>query len=386
MINDVIDLKNQNAKAVLDLIRFSDSYTKKDIADLSGLSITTVSTICSELKEKNIVSEEKVASSRIGRIPNCIVFHYNAFFVVGIDLQIYNTLGLGISNFRNELLFSESYDISKVKTIPEIAKFAKDVIDHAVEKIGISRNSIVGTGISVPAIFDAVDSKLVSSSIPAYNGVDVKHIFEEILHLPVYVDNSSNFKAVSVYTRTKESNIVCLDIAQGTGVGVICNNALLRGKNGYGAEVAHLPIGNPSLICPSCGSHGCIEAELQITHFLTFYPDYDPQAGPETQWKTFVEIIRNNPAPYAELLSRTGFLVGSLTSLLINLFDPSVFIITGYIADLFPLFQDVFTEQLRMRSALSLSRGLKIQVEPYHNDGIYEGICDTIYDQWNPLE
>ncbi|WP_343210612.1 ROK family transcriptional regulator [Anaerolentibacter hominis] len=386
MINDVVDLKNKNAKIVMDLIRFSDSLTKKDIAKQSALSITTVSTICSDLKSLGIISEQRTANSRVGRIPNSISFHYDAFFVIGIDLQVANTLGLAIINLHNEIIFSKTYDISDIQEVEDIAVYAKEQLDEQIQERELNPSHFIGAGISVPAIFDAVDSCLISSSIEKYNGVNMKQVFQSVFHIPIYVDNSSNFKAISAHTTSKVSNIVCLDISQGTGVGIICNDALLRGKNGYGAEVAHVPIGDKTLRCPSCGSYGCIEAELQVEHILQHYPHYDAGRNADSQWSSFVEYVNQHPDDFRPLLQKIGYLVGSLTSILVNIFDPSMFLITGYIADLFPLIRTEFMEQVQKRCSLSLARGLTFQVENYHSSSIYEGICDTIYDNWLPLD
>ncbi len=386
MINDVVDLKNKNAKIVMDLIRFCDNLTKKDIAEQSALSITTVSTICSDLKSLGIISEQRTASSRVGRIPNCISFNYHAFFVIGIDLQIFNSLGLAITNLHNEILFSRTYDISDIQDVEAIALFAREQVEQQTAALELDSSRFIGVGISVPAIFDAVDNCLISSSINKYNGVNMKEVFGALFHLPIYVDNSSNFKAISAHTTSKVSNIVCLDISQGTGVGIICNDALLRGKNGYGAEVAHVPIGDSHLKCPSCGSYGCIEAELQLEHILQHYPAYDPGKSTDSQWTAFLEYINRDPGSFTPLLERIGYLIGSLTSILVNIFDPAMFLITGYIADLFPLIEPYVMSQCQKRCSLSLSRGLTFQIEDYHSSSIYEGICDTIYDNWSPLD
>ena len=58
------------------------------------------------------------------------------------------------------------------------------------------------------------NARLVSSSVPLYEGVKMKAIFQERFELPVYVDNTSNFRVISAHTITKLDNIVCLDISQ----------------------------------------------------------------------------------------------------------------------------------------------------------------------------
>lgn len=386
MINDVVDLKNKNAKIVMDLIRFGDPLTKKEISEQSGLSITTVSTICSDLKALEIVSDEKSGNSRVGRIPSRIAFHYERFLVIGVDLQTDGTVGIAVTNLRNEILFCHSYDISSLETAEEIAAFTKEQFLANAVSCAPEDACYIGIGISVPAIYDATNACLVSSSIEKYEGVPMKALFSRCFGLPAYVDNSSNFKAISVHTIHKLDNIVCLDISQGTGVGIICNGGLLRGKNGYGGEVAHVPIGDPSLKCPSCGSYGCIEAELQLEHLLSFYPDFVESRPFYAQWTDFMDCIRKKQELFQPMLKRSGYLLGCLGSILVNLFDPSLFIISGYMADLFPFLEDHFMGQIEKRCSLSLARGLTFQAENYHSGGIYEGICDTIYNEWSPLD
>lgn len=386
MINDVVDLKNKNAKIVMDLIRFGNPLTKKEISEQSGLSITTVSTICSDLKTLGIISDEKSGNSRVGRIPIRIEFHYERFLVIGVDLQTDGTVGIAVTNLRNEMLFCHSYDISSLETAGEIAAFTREQFAAHAASCAPEDARYIGIGISVPAVYDATNACLVSSSIEKYEGVPMKALFSNSFNLPAYVDNSSNFKAISMRTTSKLDNIVCLDISQGTGVGIICNGGLLRGKNGYGGEVAHVPIGNPALRCPSCGAYGCIEAELQLEHLLSFYPDFVKSRPFYAQWTDFMDCIEKNRESFQPMLERIGYLLGCLGSILVNLFDPSLFMISGYIADLFPFLQDYFMEQIKQRCSLALSKGLTFQAENYHSGGIYEGICDTIYDEWSPLD
>lgn len=386
MINDVVDLKYKNTKLVLDLIRFSDCMTKKDIADHSGLSVTTVSTICNELKAAGVVCEERTANSRVGRIPNRITFQYDHYAVIGIDLQIDNVMGLAILNLRKEVVYRNSFDISALNTVESVALLARKQIDAYVSSCNEFNMRFIGVGISVPAIFDATDERLISSSIQMYNGADMKHLFQDVFDLPVYVDNSSNFKAISAHASSKLDNIVCLDVSQGTGVGIICNGRLLRGKNGYAAEIAHIPIGDTALRCASCGSYGCVEAELHLPHLMQSYPYYNDAIPVHEQWPGFVKYIREHADEYQAFLKHIGNLIGHLTIILVNLFDPSLYMVTGYIADIYDLFYPHFYECVKTRCSLSLMRGLEFQVEEYHSEGIYEGICDSIYDEWLPLE
>ncbi|NMA17346.1 MAG: ROK family protein [Clostridiaceae bacterium] len=385
MIRDVIDIKNKNAKIITDLIRFDDTLTKRDISVKTGLSITTVSNICAELAQIGIVSNKKTINSRVGRNPVRVTFVHQNFLVVCIDFQILNVMKLAISTVRNQIIYSETYDISTIDQPEELAAFAKSVFD-TVSECYDREVHFIGVGIAVPAIYDRFDGKLISSSIDLFANVPLKEIFQKYFDIPVFIDNSSNFKAVSALTTTKLDNIVCLDISLGVGTGIVCNGSLLRGKNGYGAEVAHIPIGDMSLQCPTCGAYGCVETELLLERLLTYFPNRDVRKPLYDQWSDFVQYIYENQEKYEVLLTRIGTLVGKLVLILTNLFDPSLFIITGYIVDVFELIDKRVMEVARKQCDMAIKRGLTFQVESYYQSNIFTGICDTMYEKWMPLE
>lgn len=386
MINDVADLKIKNVRSVLDSLRFTENQTKRDIAENTGLSVTTVAHICNELKQQNIITDAKGKGTRVGRIPSQITFQHQRFFVIGIDLQIAGLMGMAVTNLHNQAVFSDFYDISVYESVEAIADFAKAKFDaFAAEHSGDEELTVIGMGISVPAVYDAENARLVSSSVPLYEGVKMKAIFQERFELPVYVDNTSNFRVISAHTITKLDNIVCLDISQGVGVGIVCNGSLVRGVKGYGGELAHVPIGDMRLRCPSCGSYGCVEAELGLQHILQHYPVLREETPAGDPWAGFAGYLHQRREECEPLLKRIGFLVGALTSMLINLFFPSLFLITGYVADIYDLIQPYCMAEVDKRCTLRAPGTVDIQVEQYHSMSIYRGICDAIYAMWSPI-
>ena len=56
---DISTIKLGNVKEILSCIRNQDGLTKKEIANLTGLSFSTVSTVCTTLRERDILYEKK---------------------------------------------------------------------------------------------------------------------------------------------------------------------------------------------------------------------------------------------------------------------------------------------------------------------------------------
>ena len=84
---DVTDIKSQNIKRILNVLRTSGGTTKNEISAITGLSFSTVSNLCNELKYNNVLVEEKISSSTVGRTPCIQIFNCAGFASVCIDFQ-----------------------------------------------------------------------------------------------------------------------------------------------------------------------------------------------------------------------------------------------------------------------------------------------------------
>jgi predicted NBD/HSP70 family sugar kinase len=342
--------------------------------------------LCNELREKGILSEEKYTTNSIGRTPFTLSLNYQKYHSLCIDLQLENTLRIAIVDLRNHILIKKVYDISEMDSTLDIARFARRSIDKLLSHLGIDEDQVIGVGISVPAVFDLLNGKLVNSSVPIFEDASVKEEFKEVLGLPIYVDNIANFYALSKRTYYPDvENIVCMDISQGVGVGVISQGNLVRGKNGYGTEVAHTPIGNPEKQCKLCGGYGCVEIELSLDGILEYQEDKTSAAPLLTRWMEFMDDLKVQPELAKRVAARTGRLAGLLATILINLFDPNLFFIGGYISDLPAPIEPFLIKEVNRRCDKSVERGLQIICEKKDTEQIFVGISNTVFDGWNPL-
>jgi predicted NBD/HSP70 family sugar kinase len=384
-VSDVVDIKNNNIKYILNTLRFNDTLTKKDISKTTGLSFATVSNACNDLKTQGILSDNKVSQRRVGRMPNTITLNYDKFFSLAIDLQLEKTLGFAVVNIRNEILYDQIFDITKLKDPEQVALFCKQVFDGFVAKWTVKDAVFIGIGIAVPAVFDSNEGKLVYSAISMYENSPLKDIFAKVFRMPVYVDNIANIRALSAHVRFHKDNIVCLDISQGVGVGIISEGNLIRGKNGYATEVAHMPIGDPELQCKGCGGYGCAETELSISGMTSFYPEIRKDLPAIKRWEAFVCKINEAGPENDAIARRLGSLIGKLSTVMITMFDPEMFSINGYIVDIFDKLYPSFIREVKTRCELHLKKGLQILTEKDSQAKVYVGLSDAVYNKWNPI-
>lgn len=387
-INDLVDIKNYNAKSILNCIRFHETLTKKDITNLTNLSFGTVSTLSNNLKAKGILTDFKADDQRIGRIPNTLTICENDYFVMALDLQLENTLGFSILNLKRKVAHQQFYNISHLHTVGGVVSFSKKIFEEFLKKNSYNDAKFIGIGVAVPAVYDTLEGTLVLSALPMFENAPLKELLQKEFKLPVYIDNIANIHVFAEYTSCPEiNNIVCMDVSQGVGVGVICDGKLLRGKNGYATEVAHVIIGNPSLRCPSCGGYGCVENELSLLGMIECLPGIDSTLPLLKRWELFVESMLEPTERTRKIAMHVGELAGKLATILINLFDPEAFFVSGYITDIFPLLAPYFYQEIDLRCKMALNRGIKIFTEEdaEKKRKVFVGLSDMVYDRWNPM-
>ena len=78
-------IKNQNRSRILRAFREKNIIQKKELSDLLGLSITTVTTNARQLLEEGLIEEVGIAESTGGRKPVVFKFLKSAKVSFGVD-------------------------------------------------------------------------------------------------------------------------------------------------------------------------------------------------------------------------------------------------------------------------------------------------------------
>lgn len=365
---DITDIKAENIKRILTLLRFSAGLTKRDLASMTGLSFSTVSNLCNELKDCQVLCEEKSNDYAVGRTPNRLIFRCEKFCSICADLQQENYLNFAVLDFSNRRLYENHFDISNYQHVEQIVSLINDTYRALLSMPDFKDIHFIGIGVSVPGIYDRTTSCVVNATSPIFNNVPLRDMLSRRLRLPCYVDNEANLCALSMrQSHTDSDNIVYLHSSAGLGVGVVCDGQLLRGSHGYAAEIAHIPIGSPYTYCPFCGNMGCIENDLsQRGMDLLRYPSLSPDERDR-------------------LVQDRGQKLGELLSILANLFDPSVIYVGGNALDGYDSLATHVIRVLRTRSSMLMERGLTVVHDTNSLHTIEQGINQIIYEKWDPL-
>jgi predicted NBD/HSP70 family sugar kinase len=125
-------------------------------------------------------------------------------------------------------------------------------------------------------------------------------------------------------------------VSGGSGVGVIINGELLRGRHNIAGEAGHIPLSLDGPRC-SCGANGCWEAYISNPATLGRYFGRPAQAAPRDPRHghfTVEDLIARSRAGDAKAVAAveaTARYLGLGLASLINVFDPACVYIGGEI-------------------------------------------------------
>lgn len=264
-------IKINNTNLVIEKLVELRETSRIELARLTTLNKATVSSIIQILINKNIVIETNKTVKTSGRSANVIALNKNAGRILSIELQTKQIYGV-ISNLYGNIL----YEIKREINNPNFSPYLKElflIIDDLKRNTKDSTYGIIGIGIGVYGILDN-NKKIKYAPFTSWKDIELKKILEDYTGIYTYVENEANITALGEnIVFTEQHNIVALNIGIGVGMGIIINDKLYTGEDGFAGEIGHTilyPNGNQCV----CGNKGCLETYLKDSVIIQQYQNY----------------------------------------------------------------------------------------------------------------
>lgn len=111
-------------------------------------------------------------------------------------------------------------------------RYVREKIDETIGHLNIDRAKIKMAGFALPGL---IDREGTSYTYLTYEQPGIKSILEEMLQIPVFIDNDSNVMAMAEHTfgvAKDVNNVLCISVNECIGLGMILNSKLYRGGIG----------------------------------------------------------------------------------------------------------------------------------------------------------
>lgn len=246
--------------AVLDLIRSSGAVSRTELAEISGLTGTSITRIVRTLLETGLVVETGVAESTGGKRRSLLELNPTARSAVGLSLDAEELVWVLTDSGGRVLGRRTSPGIGHEAPRLVLPRIASE-FERFLGVQEVPRESVVALGVAGAGLDLRADAERLSVFSDEWESFPVQEELTARLRLPVVRENDAACAALGEYWAGRvpaTQDLATLYMADGFGLGVVTGGRLLRGSSSNSGEIGHLVVRADGPSC-WCGANGCLE-------------------------------------------------------------------------------------------------------------------------------
>ncbi|MBL8098854.1 MAG: ROK family transcriptional regulator [Anaerolineales bacterium] len=388
-------VRETNLSLVLRLIHSQAPISRAQVAVLTGLNKSTVSSLVDELLEKNLVHEIGSNVGGAGRPAMMLEVNAQAGNVIGAELGV-DFVSVAVTDFMGNILWRKREEadpnVNQVKMINQTLQIVKEAIAFGKKK----HQRVLGLGLTTPGTVNINEGVLIFAPNLHWRNVPFGKIFAEQTKLPVYVENDANAAAVAEHlfgTARQVQDFLFVFSGVGIGGGLFLNGKLYRGKNGYAGEIGHFPImAEPYQTVCHCGNRGCwetyanqysiiqrVQARLEVKRSSII-----PKLMAEQNSGLTIPLIKQaadaGDKEAIDSFAEAGLAMGQGFAGLINIFNPKKMILGGPLSIAGEYLLPNIIEAVKRHSMPEISQQAEIVLSKFGPDASLIGAIAIVVD------
>lgn len=376
-VGNVQLMQKINRLKVLNFIRRNPDVVRPVISRETGLSLASITNITSYLLEAGLLSDCGTETvDRVGRKSTILRFCATSYSLICVVLDK-NYINIAYTDLEGKIIDILKTD-SAALSPDEIITVVRNNVETLLNKHG--RKNVIGIGVAISGlVLDG--SRFVFSTSHKWKEFNMKKILEKDTSLPVFIDNVSLLKAVWYFCcsgEKEQKNMIFIDMESGIGAAQFYGGEIARGMLG---EFGHTTVEKDGEPC-FCGNRGCLEAMCSPSRMFSLYESASGKKAKNL--KQLEELYNSGEKEAVFAVSECGKYLGIGLANLVNLFNPSVFVInTGDFKDCPSLFSEA-EKELMIRSTLTSMEKAEIKKIDMSLENTICGtafnLCDRVFD------
>ncbi|MER7362820.1 ROK family transcriptional regulator [Nonomuraea wenchangensis] len=315
-------MRARNLAVVLDAIHRTGPHTRAALAERTGLTKTTVSSLVADLLEAGVVSERgAVRGGERGRPGVAVSLSGQRVATLGLEVNI-DYLAACVVDLTRAVRLRRTRPADNRNSDPaEILGLLRALARETIEAAEAGGLRVMGAALAVPGTVE--DGVLRSAPHLGWRDVRVADLAGD---LPLAIDNEANLAALGeLWFGSREADFLYVSGEIGIGAGLVVGGALFRGTYGLAGELGHVVVVPDGPAC-RCGGRGCLEV----------YAGQDALLGPLESVTALVEQLEAGEPRALEACARAGHALGVALTSAVHLLDPGRIVLGGVFAPLFP--------------------------------------------------
>ncbi|WP_432709704.1 ROK family protein [Pedobacter sp.] len=316
------------------------------LCDAVGVSTPSMIKLVIDLINIGWVEKSGSGASVGGRKPDLYALKDERALIICVDVELCDTKIAVLDNNCNFISEVKTFPLPLSKNRSDFFSILLPHLNEVLQSDHIDKSKIIGCYVGMPGLVNTEKGENYSYLIDNFEDGSLVQAFEKALNLPVIVQNDMAGSAIAEIRHglaKGKKNVLVLLMDWGVGLGIVMDGKLIRGATGFSGEFGHIPFVENGALC-YCGKHGCLET-IASGNALSKTAKDGLLQGKKSMLNELskVELDRIEPEviinaanrgdQYAiQLLSNIGANMGKGISILIQLFNPEIIVLSGKIA------------------------------------------------------
>jgi predicted NBD/HSP70 family sugar kinase len=326
---DLSALRRRNLALVAQTVLRLGAPARAEIAQVTGLSATSLTKLTAQLKEARLLVElMAVAGGDTGRprVPVALDTSYHRF--LGIHIGLRRTTG-GLVDLAGNVV-TERVITHRRTSRSAILDEARALCDELTDEAG-GADRVLGAGVATGGRVDPETGTVLHHPLLGWRDIHLGSALGQRPY-PLLVDSSVRALALAesyLGVAQGAQTAVFLFIGNIVGAGLLVDGRLRRGRDSSAGTIDHLPVGGsvPGEPC-HCGRHDCL-AILASDVAVLGRARSAGLVGAQSSFETLVRASRSGVDAAADLLRERARHAGVAAGILIDLLDPDVLVLGG---------------------------------------------------------
>ena len=316
------ELRELNRLRVVDELRRRGNASRGEIADATGLSRTTVTTLVADLQERGLVIGTGTDNRRgRGRPPVQLRLDPSAGAAIGVDFG-HSHVHVVVADLSASVLGERRVELDVDRAPAKALDVAAALGHELIARAGLDPRRVVGGGMGLPGPLGA------SAILRGWAALDPAKELTKRLGVAVTIGNDANLGALAelmLGAGRGMQDLVYLKLASGIGAGLVLGGRLHHGATGIAGEIGHVQVRQDGAVC-RCGNRGCLETVASAQALLD---SLKPAYGPDLTVRAMLELAEDGSHGAQRVIKDAGWAIGRAVADLCNSLNPEAIVVGG---------------------------------------------------------
>jgi predicted NBD/HSP70 family sugar kinase len=368
--------RERSLAALFTTILTRGPISRRDAARAIGMSQAAVTKLVKPMIAHRYVTEQEGLSEGPGRPLIPLVIDAKRHTAIGIKVAPRELIGV-VVDLHAEVHLSHRMDLQDSHpdhVVRAIGRLVRDLLSRAPH----AESGCVGVGVGLGGHVDGRRGTVPYSPMLNWHNVDLERMLAAELRMPVLIENDVNALAVAEQwfgAGRDTATFALVTVGAGVGSAIVIDDQLLHGVSGAAGELGHNIIDVSGPHC-HCGKRGCIESLASDGAIMR---TIEARTGRTlANVSEAVELAHAGDPAAAQAFRDAGRALGQGLSMIVNLLNPPLVILSGEGISASDLFIDSLNEEFASSSFSSAARDCAILVRPLPDETWARGAAATM--------